>query len=662
MKKSDFYDAITKQALTEIEFARRHKKGKISNWQKNESMVYGQKLVASSTRANVELGKAQEFVQSLMSKVDEPLSFKYFRRKLAQKKRVERLNSLKEFDANRDFWDLKDLAGKKQAIVYGRAIFTYFADSIDNNYLPHLENVDVYDFLIDPLAGGLDIERAGYLGNYGVIKSRSELEKGLKEKRYLKEGVTKLLAGDGNSDEPSQEDTDKENRVSAQNVDSRQKEIQNKDKFKFWNWFTTFEGERYYLVMTESGCAISIKKLSEVFKSGQWPFWSYASFIDLTEFWTPSYVDYVREIFMAQAVSINQALDNSDQINNPQKIVDVTALEDLADLKFKRDGLIRITPGADATKAVQFVDTKSIDTPLKLYDILEAIHEKASGVTAGSKGVEEEGQLATIYEGNQANTADRYGLFNKTYAFGYRRFAVLYEAGVRENLKKKVAVDILGPDGVDIEEIGVHDIFRKNESFGIIVESSMAEEQMSLHEKKTKINFLQAQANRTDINQMKSFEIQAKIAGIDDETIRQLKDVSDYGDADLMSEAERDIERLLEGEKVKPNGKANTAYMQRLVDYMMDHEEDVDAEQAEAVWSYIDSLEETVIANTIQKIKVEKVKMMQEMTRKQMLMMTDPSMQGDEANPMTGAPMSEAPTEIMPSTNEDRTITGIETL
>ena len=81
-------------------------------------------------------------------------------------------------------------------------------------------------------------------------------------------------------------------------------------------------------------------------------------------------------------------------------------------------------------------------------------------------------------------------LLNKSYSFGYNRFAKLLEAGVREHLIKKVAVDILGPNGVEIIDVSRRDIFRKNDDVGVLVESSDAETALSEVAKRTKLTFL----------------------------------------------------------------------------------------------------------------------------------------------------------------------------
>lgn len=600
MPKIDFNtrQAIISQALNEIQFARNYKQGKVGNWKINEQLYYGRKNISTESRANVDLGQMASFVNTLLSKIDNPLVFKFIKRKDAQLKRVKYLNALRVADQQKDSWDIKDITGKKQAIIYGRAVYSYFAES-ENGYQSHLDNVDVYDFLIDPSGGGIDIERAMYMGNYGVVKTRSEIKDGIKGGIYLKTEATRLLEGSGNATESNQEQTNKQNRTYDTNVNSQQKQIDNPDKFKFWQWFTTYDGERYYLLLSEQGAtAIRVENLSDIFESNLFPYWTWAAFPDLTEFWTPSYCDYVREPFMAQSVSINQMLDNAEQINKPQKVVNIGAIENLAELKYRRDGYIKVKKDFNVDQAVQTIKVPSIDTPIKVFELLDSIAEKASGVTAGAKGVSDEDKVG-IYEGNQANAADRFGLLNKSYSFGYNRFARLWEAGVKEHLIKKVAVDILGPDGVEVVDISRRDIFRKGDDFGVLVESSNAELALSEVEKRTKLTFLSSNAQNPIQNPMKAYEISATIAGFDEETIRQLQDTSDYGDAGLMSEAERDIEALLDGEIVAPNQNATTAYKQRFVNYMRDNQEKITFEQFKMLADYLLKLDDIVYRNMV---------------------------------------------------------------
>lgn len=585
---------ITTQALNEINFDRTYKQGKITNWQKNEEMYYGVKQTSTSARTNINLSKMQEFVHTLQSKIDDPLIFTFVKRKMAQLKRVNRLNSLRDSDRKTNYWDIKDLVGKKQAIIYGRSIYTYFADSIDGKYQSHLNNVDVHDFLIDPSAGGIDIEEAKHLGNFGLIKTRYEIEQGIEDGIYL-ESAQELVDGVGNADETSQEEENKTVRTGSQNT-TTDKEIDDKDKYKFWNWFTTFEGERHHLVMNNNGQALVIEPLKDIFTSELYPYWTWACFPDLTEFWTPAECDYVREIFEAQSISINQMMDNAEAINKPQKVVVSKAFRNLAELKYKKDGVIRLKDGHNIDDVFQTVKVASIDTPLKVYDALEGIHEKASGVTPGAKGASDEKGKVGIYEGNQEAAADRFGLLNKSYSFGTDRFSKLYELGVREHLNKKTSIDIIGPEGIETEKVSKRDIFHKNDDFTVLVESSNAENAASIQKQRVKLNFLVGHTQDQVQNPKKAYEMGAKIAGFDMEEIKQLQE-KDFGNQELLSEAERDIERILDGDAIKPNRIANNAYKQRMVSYAQDHEEDMTQEQTDAFIVYIDALNEVVYAN-----------------------------------------------------------------
>jgi hypothetical protein len=613
-------DKIVAQSLKEIIWARRYKQGKIKNWQKNEQLYYGVKAQATDARANVDLGRMQEFVHTLLSKIRRPLIFKYTKRKEAQLKRVKLVNAVREIDRKNDNWDLKDLVGKKQAVIYGRAIYNYYADSIEG-YKPHLQNVDVYDFLVDPAGGGIDLEQAEYMGDYGVVLLRSDLEAGVKRKDYLKDETNQILEGVGNNTEVNQEETNKLARMFGQNTIGK-KELQNTDKFKFWRWFTTYEGERYYLVLQEkAGKAIRVEKLEDIFTptklypKGAWPYWSWAAFPDLTEFWTPSYCDYVREIFMAQNVSIDQMLDNAEAINKPMKKVNVNAIENLSELKYRRDGIIKVKGDFDVEKAYQIVQTPSIETPLQVFEQLEKIHEKASGVNANVKGTADPDGKVAIYEGNKAEIADRFGLLDISYSFGYDRFARLHEIGVRDNLTKKVAIDLVGPDGIETIEVSRRDLFKKGDELGVSVESSSDEMMTSTAENEIKMNFLDKYVQAQDvaananpnapkiINPKKAFELGAKIVGFKTDDIKELLDVSEYSTSEIMSEADRDIESLENGEEIKPNPAANAAYMQRFVDWLTDHEEDMKDEDFQRFIHYMAQLGNNVALNEARQIQ-----------------------------------------------------------
>ena len=57
-----------------------------------------------------------------------------------------------------------------------------------------------------------------------------------------------------------------------------------------------------------------------------------------------------------------------------------------------------------------------------------------------------------IYEGNQAATADRFSLISDSEADAQQRFAELYLDGLDEHLNTKVAIEMIGIDGVEFKK------------------------------------------------------------------------------------------------------------------------------------------------------------------------------------------------------------------
>jgi hypothetical protein len=87
-------------------------------------------------------------------------------------------------------------------------------------------------------------------------------------------------------------------------------------------------------------------------------------------------------------------------------------------------------------------------------------------------------------------------------------------------------------------------------------------------------------------------------------------DTQYYGNKELMAEADRDIEELISGQDIKPNKNANNAYKQKLVDYLKDHEEDIDMPTFTRISGYIRSLDEIIMSNEARSFAQEEIQAM----------------------------------------------------
>lgn len=593
-------DRLTKQALEQIEHARDHKKGRVAQWKANDALVFGRKPATVPYHSNVMLPKMQGFENTLLSKVRQMPAIRYGKGEEADLKKAKRLTALlgqvsKPTGGN---WKMKDLVGKKHAIRYGRAIYEKYAES-KGGFKDHFYNISPYDFLIDPGAGGIDVENALFLGRTGIYMSAAAL-KGLRDDdRYLAPEINELLRSKGNADDGSEEQEAKDNRYFALRGSDRH--LTSTDTYKFWRWCTTLEGTRYYMLLAEDGKkAVRIQELKEVFASGRWPYLSWATDPDLDEFWTPGPDDQVREIFLAQSKVVNQMLDNNEMINEPMRGYDVSKLADPSLLNRRYGGLVPFARDTNINQAVQTFEQPPIANGIAVYGELEKIQQLESGVTAESRGVSDEDKVA-IYEGNQANIADRLGLLNDSYANFYHFLAMHFKEGVLEHLTAKVAIQMIGPDGIEWEEITKDDVTPGKEDFDVIVSASDAELRNDVGEKRAKLSYVASNKQNPIINQKVLAEIEAEIAGFEPDDISRLFDVAEFGDAELMSEAARDIQRLLAGEETPPNEAANVAYKQKLVDYLRDKSENMDDAQLQRLMAYVDAIEPYVVRNTVRK-------------------------------------------------------------
>ena len=304
---------------------------------------------------------------------------------------------------------------------------------------------------------------------------------------------------------------------------------------------------------------------------------------------------------MAQEKSINQSLDNSEQINRPQTAVNVDYVRNLAQVRYRKDGYIEIEGNIDVNKVLQTRQTPPIQGPFSVYDKLETIVESESGVTSSVKGTSDEDTLG-IYEGNLEQAGDRFGLLNKSYAEGYYRFAVLHKEGVMQDLKKKMAVKIVGSMGLEIEMVSARDLKPFQDDYDILVESSIAEAQSNLADSKNKLTFLGAYKGDQNINQKVLFKTQAVIAGIEDDTVNSLLDLSDYSYSEVISKAEEVFQLLIAGRKVPFYKDANTAYLQRLIDKSDKFDHELSPEQHNAVFAYIDQIVPIVERNAARSV------------------------------------------------------------
>lgn len=607
--------ALIKKSLKQIKFDFAYKEKRVKQWQANEALYWllkDEDRVRELDSSNVMLPKMSGFVKTWLSKIDTPPNIKYGPGAGGDEKRADYLTAAFKQDArpaNMNF-AMKDLVGKKQAGMYGRMVGEYHASS-KGGYRPNLDIVDVYEFGIDPSAGGLDVEAADNCGRRGIIKRSWQLQAGAKEGRYIKEEVNALLKHlgllgadvsdkEGEEVETATDEQDKEKKNRYYALAKNTKILRDSDATRLTEWYMTYKGTRYYLLLhEESGIAVRVCPLKEINKRELWPFWTWATDPELTEFWSMAPADEVREIFMAQIIVINQMLDNNERINKPMRYFDIDAVEDPTLLHWRRDGLVPFKRGTNMERAIKVEDPKPITNGITIYDALDVIQQGETGITGATKGLAEEEKVG-IYEGNLQSVSDRFGLLNKSYSNAYDRFGRLYYYGLEEHLNTKMSVRILGPQGVEWRSINKTDIKYNGKigEYDIFISASDAERNEDLVDKRNKLNFLDKNKDNQLISQKWRTAMEAEIVGFSADQIEEMFDLEAWGNKEILDEAQRDLEKILDGEKIRPNKAANLAYAKKFTRYLKDQGENLDEVIQLRIMDYISSIMPIVAANT----------------------------------------------------------------
>lgn len=581
-----------------------YRNARIKDWHANEDMLFGKKQPTLNNRSNINLHLMKGFEDTLISKIKNPPIAKFNPTEEADGRKAKKVTALWELESSpvKQNWRYKDLLSKILALPSGRAIMKSYATS--KPYKHHLDIVDHYDFLIDPMAGGYDIELARYCGQDNIFKSKYEL---LNNPKYRKNKVKELIDSYSESPEPQVDNQfrEKQNRYAIIGLDLQNYNYAGDGLYKLLEWYTTVEGQRMYVVLSlEKKIILTRKLLSDVIspleegEPSPYPFDTWAYYPHPFIFWTPSPMDVVRENFQAQQVAVQQGVDNNEQKNKPMTFYDAGAVKDPTKLNWRPDGKVAVAKGTDPSRAIFKPTVPDLFDPVQLRNLLKDIASDVTGVTPGAQGNETQDTKVGIYYGNQQVIADRMSTFGESYSMAINRRAQLYLIGIKDHLDEAKAVKMIGPDGVEWDKIRKEDLTE----FDITISGGSIEAQNDALKAKNKADFIARNQQNPIFNQKVLAEQDAILAGFDPQDVKRLLEQEEVN-ADLMSQAAEDIQKLLEGEKVDANLKANTQYAQKILDFMMNNE--MRPDQDARFIAYLDELKPIIIRNMVMKAQTE---------------------------------------------------------
>jgi len=276
-------------------------------------------------------------------------------------------------------------------------------------------------------------------------------------------------------------------------------------------------------------------------------------------------------------------------------------------LYWRPDGLVRAdTSKGSISSGIYTFETPEISGTIDLIAFMDSFLGRKTGITPEAQGAGEETEKVGIYFGNLQQVADRLGLYNKSYREAWERLGERYAWGLKEHMTEKMMVKMIGETGVEWDELR-RDEVQKAPELEIEISAGSAEIAANEAKAKKRENALMMLLKRPDLsaqlNQQWLIQQILKHGAFEEEEIRMALS-KETVNLELMSEASKAIQQILRGKTPKLNRGANTAFIQKIVDYAIDS--DVNFEIFKKLMDYANAHIPIAIENISRKIVISK--------------------------------------------------------
>lgn len=544
------------------------------------------------------------FVDTLMSKVDDApeLRFGYNDEADYKKSKIVTAQWKKDSSASRGKWARKDRAGKKLACFAGYVPFKCYAES-EPHYKSVLSVIDYYSFIFEP-NGGADLDNHLFKGEKDIFKSDYDLEAGVSAGIYDGEQVKKLQ-GAYNEEEHKKVDEEyrnKNNRFASLKLDSLTHNYVGENLYNLVELVMTHQGKEYYILFDrKSSTWVRADYLKNINKREISPYAAWHTHEDEFNFMSKSPCDDVYPIHEAMRIMINGMMTNVNRRNKPMRAYDPNLFDDPEMLQYLPDRWLpaNFVTGADLEKGIYEFKTPDTSTvTINLVEFFDNFIGRKTGITPDAQGASTE-KLVGVYYGNLQQVADRLGLINNYYSECYVDLGKRWLYGAEENITEEESVKILGSQGVEWHQVKREDM-KPYRDFDIEVISTSAEIKADEAKKVKRQQALSEFKNNPNLARLVNpkwlAEEVLRTGDYSDEEIRSAMDLDNYGNKDILAEASLAIKELMRGAKPKKYRGANTAFIQRIIDFAMDN--DVDDEKFDALMTYANDHIQIAIENT----------------------------------------------------------------
>jgi len=392
-------NAIATKDKVYFESGFKHQERRHEEWRENYSL-YRSKITINrlTQRQSVNVPLMKETIKTILAKTDEAVDIVFEENNGDKQKEIFK-NEYWKYNLNAENFDNKDIADKKQVLLYG-------ISTIKLNLTPDrvvFELLEPFDVIIDRFADPLDIDNtAQYLCHCNIFQTIGQL----KQNPHFDQDVVDMIeleyaTAQGlikNLDENQKQLMDKALRLSdlgladAMTPETGEAVLQLKEShLKLLDPKT---GEQHWYVRTTHNAKVLLfKPLMECMGIDFLPFVIWSEDIEKTDIYPDGVGDIVRTPNKVVNSWLSQLVENRTLRNFGMQFYDATASENFMPQTYEPTPWGWYGVPGDPNKIVKKVDVPDLSESLDEMQYLIGTVERATASTATEKGVKEQGQI-----------------------------------------------------------------------------------------------------------------------------------------------------------------------------------------------------------------------------------------------------------------------------
>lgn len=599
-------DAITRQCVQQLQTSRQFKRERLAEIKENEDLYYGITQKTIRNPFNECFPFMAGFVDHMRAKIEDDSSLLFGHDAEADLKRAAKTNAFYEMESKSQMpgasWDVKHRYAKFNALLSGLAVYKYYAESVPD-YRSCLEVVSHYDFHFEPRGGGI-IENHLFCGQDNIYKNKEDI---VGNKYYIQDRVAKIVSQYVEYRYKDNNDWDgiRNNRFEAMKQDPNFNNFVGQDTIKFAEWYTTYKNKRYYVLFNEKTIQpIRCCLLTELFPDDLYPYAIWHTNEDPDLMLSKAPADDARPVAKIINTMINQELYNRQKRNYGQRAYDAEMFPNVQALAdWRPDGLIPVDTkggGRRISEGVFEFKVGDLSGTLDLVTWLESFTGKQVGYTSSGAGQSENDKKVGVFQGEIQQVEQLIGVKNKSYRNCLTRIGLLFKQGADHNLKKDVAIKLMGAKGVEWDTFGPDDL-KTERNLTIQPVGGTSEIALKRLQDNEKIAMLTSPILTSVNPQWRDREI-LLLKGYTEEDVKDAFSSDTFAQKEILSEAAQAEKDIVEGKTPGLNRGADANFMQHIVDFATDTE-DLSDETYKKLMDYAMAHTEIALENGARNIK-----------------------------------------------------------